>query len=61
MCQTKVTTCEVDFHGQNNSILLRKQVQELYFEQGYAKNRIAQLLGVSMLRRKLDTVRKPDA
>jgi len=34
-------------YGQKNSILRRKQVQELYFQQGYTKDRIAALLGVS--------------
>ena len=34
-------------HGQKKSILRRKQVQELYFQQGYTKIRIVQLLGVS--------------
>ncbi|GMQ97125.1 MAG: hypothetical protein BMS9Abin15_0820 [Gammaproteobacteria bacterium] len=34
-------------HGQKNSILRRKQVQELYFQQDYTKNQIARLLGVS--------------
>ena len=34
-------------YGQKNSILRRKQVQELYFQQGYTQDRIADLLGVS--------------